>query len=328
MSIDNTVLHKTSKILSESVALAMDTLTPILGMQMSTTSKEIEPKIVQNTDFSGVMPAWYFNMAFSGDVNGSGVAVFREVDLSIILKLLMDTDSEEIEFDEMGLGMIREIMDQLTSEFASKLGEAVGLDIKGSASSAMQFTDNSVLTTALKCTEASPVYNMSVQYNLGTVLKGKSVFTFDEDFIKGVSAFAGGENPAAAASQAAAQQQQGGHTNPQVAASGRGPINVSPSAFPKFDDSGEETGSVMGGNMDLLMDVPMNVCIEIGKTKKKMREIMNFTQGSVIAIDKQAGSPVDITVNGQLIARGDVIVIDDNFGVRITELVDSHNPGK
>ena len=60
------------------------------------------------------------------------------------------------------------------------------------------------------------------------------------------------------------------------------------------------------------------------KLKKKMKEIMNFTQGTVIAIDKQAGAPVDITVNGQLIARGDVIVIDDNFGVRITELVDSH----
>ena len=81
----------------------------------------------------------------------------------------------------------------------------------------------------------------------------------------------------------------------------------------------------MPGNMDLLMEVPMNVCVEIGKTKKKMKEIMNFSQGTIIPIDKQAGAPVDITVNGQLIARGDVIVIDDNFGVRITELVNSKN---
>ena len=75
------------------------------------------------------------------------------------------------------------------------------------------------------------------------------------------------------------------------------------------------------GNMDLLMDVPLNVSVEIGKTRRKMKEILSFTQGTVIPIDKQAGAPVDIIVNGQLIARGDVVVIDDNFGVRITELV-------
>ena len=71
------------------------------------------------------------------------------------------------------------------------------------------------------------------------------------------------------------------------------------------------------------MDVPLNVTVEIGKTKKKMREIMDFSQGTVIDLEKQAGAPVDIVVNGQLVARGDVVVIDDNFGVRITEIVGS-----
>mgnify|MGYP000579807448 FL=1 len=73
--------------------------------------------------------------------------------------------------------------------------------------------------------------------------------------------------------------------------------------------------------MDLLMDVPLSVTVEIGKTRRKMRDIMEFTQGTVIDLEKQAGAPVDIVVNGQLIARGDVVVIDDNFGVRITEIV-------
>ena len=69
------------------------------------------------------------------------------------------------------------------------------------------------------------------------------------------------------------------------------------------------------------MNVPLSVSVEIGKTKKKIKEIMDFSQGSVIELEKQAGAPVDIVVNGQLIARGDVVVIDDNFGVRITEIV-------
>ena len=321
MSIENTVLHKISKFLGESMSAALDTFTPIFGMDMSSTCKDVNQKIVQNTDFSGVMPAWYFNMAFSGDINGAGVAVFRDVDLSVILKILMNTDSEEVSFDEMGLGMIREIMNQLTSEFAGKLGSCLGLDIKGSSSSVMQFTDNNILTSELKCNEASNVYNLHVQYNVGTILKGRSIFVFDEEFVKSISDFlddstSSSKNTQSYKTSAESKVQTGAVKSPSV--------NVSPAAFPKFDDGDEQAEFAMGGNMDLLMDVPMNVCIEIGKTKKKMREIMNFTQGTVFSIDKQAGAPVDITVNGQLIARGDVIVIDDNFGVRITELLDNH----
>ena len=80
--------------------------------------------------------------------------------------------------------------------------------------------------------------------------------------------------------------------------------------------------------MDLLMDVPLNVTVEIGKTRRKMREIMDFTQGTVLSLEKQAGAPVDIVVNGQLLARGDVVVIDDNFGVRITEIVGMKDTGE
>lgn len=93
--------------------------------------------------------------------------------------------------------------------------------------------------------------------------------------------------------------------------------------FPRFNASptGVFAAPVNGTNLDLIMNVPLAVSIEIGKTKKKIREIMDFTQGTVIELEKQAGAPVDIVVNGQLIARGDVVVIDDNFGVRVTEII-------
>lgn len=93
--------------------------------------------------------------------------------------------------------------------------------------------------------------------------------------------------------------------------------------FPEFaqqQQAGGQNGMV-SENMDLIMNVPLNVSIEIGTTKRKIKDIMGFTQGTVIELDKQAGAPVDIIVNGQLIAHGDVVVIDDNFGVRITEIV-------
>ena len=106
---------------------------------------------------------------------------------------------------------------------------------------------------------------------------------------------------------------------PQAAAP---PLDIRPVEFPEFPYSGYVEGvPVMGNNMDLIMNVPLDVSIEIGTTKRRIRDIMNFTSGTVVELDKQAGAPVDVVVNGQLIAHGDVVVIDDNFGVRITEIV-------
>ena len=100
-------------------------------------------------------------------------------------------------------------------------------------------------------------------------------------------------------------------------------VNIRNVQFPEFGRQSAPPGAepIMGRNVELLMNVPLDVAIEIGQTKKKIRDIMNFVQGTVIELEKQAGAPIDIVVNGQLIAHGDVVVIDDNFGVRITEIV-------
>jgi flagellar motor switch protein FliN/FliY len=74
-------------------------------------------------------------------------------------------------------------------------------------------------------------------------------------------------------------------------------------------------------NLDLVMAVPVVVTVELGRTKRKIKEILEFGQGTIVELDKQAGSQVDVIVNGQLIARGDVVVVDDNFSIRITEIL-------
>ena len=78
---------------------------------------------------------------------------------------------------------------------------------------------------------------------------------------------------------------------------------------------------VNAANISLIQDVPLQVTVELGRTKKSIREILEFSTGSIIELDKLAGEPVDIHVNGQLTAKGEVVVIDENFGVRITEIV-------
>ena len=74
-------------------------------------------------------------------------------------------------------------------------------------------------------------------------------------------------------------------------------------------------------NLDLIMSVPLEISVEIGRTRSKIQDILAYSKGSLVVLDKMAGDQVDLFVNGQCIARGDVVVIDDNFGVRITEIL-------
>ena len=77
----------------------------------------------------------------------------------------------------------------------------------------------------------------------------------------------------------------------------------------------------LDGNMNLLMDVSLQVTVELGRTKKYIRDVLELSPGSIIELDKLAGEPVDVYINTKLIAKGEVVVIDENFGVRITEIV-------
>jgi flagellar motor switch protein FliN/FliY len=98
-------------------------------------------------------------------------------------------------------------------------------------------------------------------------------------------------------------------------------IQVKEIRVPKYTNMNEHVTANPSKNLDLIMNVPLNVSIEIGKTKRKIKDIMSFASGYVLELEKQLGAPVDIVVNGQLIARGDVVVIDENFAIRITEIV-------
>ena len=74
-------------------------------------------------------------------------------------------------------------------------------------------------------------------------------------------------------------------------------------------------------NLDLILSVPLEVAVEIGRTRRKIQDILSFSKGSLVVLDKLAGDQVDLLVNGQCVAKGDVVVIDDNFGIRITEIL-------
>ena len=100
-------------------------------------------------------------------------------------------------------------------------------------------------------------------------------------------------------------------------------VNYRNAQLAQFESFEAPLGTEQKENLQLLMDVPLQISVEIGSTKKKIKDILEFSQGTIIELERQAGAPVDVMVNGNLIARGDVVVIDDNFAVRITEIVKS-----
>ena len=85
----------------------------------------------------------------------------------------------------------------------------------------------------------------------------------------------------------------------------------------------KNSNNVPSNNIGLLMDVTINVTVELGRARLSIREILGLGEGSIIELQKLAGEPVDLLVNGKLIAKGEVVVIDECFGVRVTDIVDS-----
>jgi len=96
-------------------------------------------------------------------------------------------------------------------------------------------------------------------------------------------------------------------------------VNVQPVQFSNLQSPA--FGSVDPNNLNLLMDIPLKVTVELGRTQKQIKDILEMSQGSIIELDKLAGEPVDILVNNKLIAKGEVVVIDENFGVRVTDIL-------
>ncbi|HYE09380.1 MAG TPA: flagellar motor switch protein FliN, partial [Patescibacteria group bacterium] len=95
-------------------------------------------------------------------------------------------------------------------------------------------------------------------------------------------------------------------------------VNVQPVQYQTFDS---DQWSAEKESIELIMDVPLEITVELGRTKKLIKDILEFGPGTILELDKLAGEPVDILVNGKYIAKGEVVVIDESFGVRITDIV-------
>lgn len=96
-------------------------------------------------------------------------------------------------------------------------------------------------------------------------------------------------------------------------------MNVQPAQFQNFSNA--YSGMQGNENIGLIMDVPLEVTVELGRTRKSISEILDFAPGTIIELDKIAGEPIDVLVNGKFVAKGEVVVIEESFGIRVTEII-------
>jgi len=200
--------------------------------------------------------------------------------------------------DEMAMSVIGESVSQLTGALITALTDKTGN--KSIAPGPPQAANMAKAAVAL------PAGNfVSVEYKLNINGKADRVWEiFGESVAAAISAALTGPAPGSRAA--------GGAFPPA------GMPGVQPVQYPSLNRS---NGLQEQGNIGLLMDVFMEMTVELGRTRKSIKEILSMGEGTIIELDKLAGEPVDILVNRKLIAKGEVVVIDENFGVRVTEIV-------
>jgi flagellar motor switch protein FliN/FliY len=273
---------------------------------------------------------------FSDAVEGRHSYILSLEDATRLAGLIVG--QEQVEMGDMALEALKESLSTITGVALNTFGDEIGGTIMPTPAGASQ-TGSAELTLP-EGTFAKAVYSI--------VVEGEDPIELIELFDNSiVSALTGGEKVQPQMNQAAPQnanpqggggmedlfggggapqqqpQQQGfaGMSGGQggMMMSGQNPPNVQSVQFPSFNQPGGAPPE--SGNISLLMDVYMEMTVELGRTKKTIKEILGMGEGTIIELDKLAGEPVDILVNHKLIATGEVVVIDENFGVRVTEIV-------
>ena len=268
-------------------------------------------------------------MPYTDGVNGDH-AFFLSTETALAVAGPM-MGQEGVELDDAALNALQEAFSQIHGPVSTALGDEAGVTaMTGSPEGQLLGKDDFDLPTG---DFAIVEYPVTIDETETTIYE-----VFDRAIVEAV---AGVEAmPATPASNPSPQQQaqpqpqsagggfgaqamgpQGGGQDPMAGMFG-GQQGMGPSVqsvqFPNLQSG---SSSAEQGNISLLMDVYMEMTVELGRTRKLIKEILGMGEGTIIELDKLAGEPVDILVNHKLIAKGEVVVIDENFGVRVTEIV-------
>lgn len=305
-------------------------------------------------------PCVFIRIGYTVGLDGSNILVLKEHDVKVITDLMMGGDGTNTdgELGELHLSAISEAMNQMMGSAATSMSSMLNKVIDISPPQAdlidlQETIDESVIDEFL----AGEFVKIRFRLEIGDLVDSDIMQLYPIPFAKEMcesvtqnmeedtNSTAGSKSSAPEAqpapqpqaapqAQAAPQMGQpamgapmmGGQMmgQPMMAQQmpqmyGQQPVNVQPAQFQAF------TGSVPVGygpeNIDLIKDVPLEVTVELGRTSKSIKEILDFAPGTIIELNRIAGEPIDVLVNGKYVAKGEVVIIEESYGIRITEIV-------
>lgn len=279
-------------------------------------------------------------VGYTEGIQGENVLVLTREDAAIISDLMLGGSGENVDpesLDEIRLSAVQEAMNQMMGAAATSLSTVFSkkIDISPPLVEVFDATMNQTIIDRLELWETMVLieFNLKVGTLIDSTIVQIAPIQFGKQLVDELMKATGEvqaasepvkEQPRAEAPKPQPQAQQPAQSvAPQPNKQKSMPeVAVSQAEFmPLQSPASQETAPA---NLGLLYDVPLNVTVELGRTKKSVREVLELSQGSIIELDKLAGEPVDIYVNQQRIARGEVVVIEENFGVRVTEIIQPH----
>lgn len=229
--------------------------------------------------------------------------LMEDKDALAIATFMMGEEDMIQEFNELSLSAISEAFSQMISAMALSLSEIIGKKVQIETPQVFQLDDN-VREMIFKDEFVGFKYRINLD-NIDTVLYQILEKDSEEKFRSVLSTEVTNNKKEINESKVLTSEDTA--------------MTVQPVTFQPLSPPKEREEKI--GNLDLLKDVPIQVSVELGRTKMLIKDLLALSSGSIIELEKLAGEPVDILVNGKLIAKGEVVVIDENFGVRITEII-------
>ena len=314
---------------------------------------EISTPVVSFANWSDICEAYekpcvFIRIGYTVGLDGSNILVLKEHDVKVITDLMMGGDGTNTdgELGELHLSAISEAMNQMMGSAATSMSSMLNKVIDISPPQAdlidlQETIDESVIDEFL----AGEFVKIRFRLEIGDLVDSDIMQLYPIPFAKEMcesvtqnmeedTNSTAGSKGSAPEAQAATQPGQpamgapmmGGQMmgQPMMAQQmpqmyGQQPVNVQPAQFQAF------TGSVPVGygpeNIDLIKDVPLEVTVELGRTSKSIKEILDFAPGTIIELNRIAGEPIDVLVNGKYVAKGEVVIIEESYGIRITEIV-------
>ena len=349
-NIDEILTDEKKDILGEvgniSMGTAATTLSALLNHKVEISTPTVS--IVYPSELSGKYdkPCVGLKINYKEGLIGSNLLVLKQEDVKIIANLMMGGDgnvSGDEELTELDLSAISEAMNQMVGSSSTSLSSMLGykIDIDTPQAFILKFDDDTFFKDLTSKDEylVCNSFRMVVHELIDSEIMQLLPVDFSESIIEKLTSSKEAKTeveptpqpvpePSPAPQPSVQQPTVSSHSQPiiqqptmsQTSNIIHNNVNVQTAQFQSFDMN---ELAQQKENITIIRDVPLEVTVELGRTRKPIKEILEFNPGTVIELDKLAGEPIDILVNGKFIARGEVVVIDENFGVRVTDIISS-----